>query len=130
LDRIVLFSGPSDVGLTVASPALWLSQPSLTPANRYFGFTHVADDLVPLALVSRNWTALGLSDGGPQASVDGAAPPYSGSRQLLTSAPPNPNPIGSTPSPTHASPVVDAFTPIDAQGTPVYRPVWASLAFQ
>ena len=130
LDRIVMLSGPSDIGLTAASPALWFSQPSITPSSRYFGFTHAADDLVPLALVARNWAALGLSEAGPQTSVDGAAPPYGRSQQLVTSAPPNPNPIGPTPSPTHASPVVDAYTPIDAEGRPVYRAVWTYLAFQ
>ncbi|HEV7351564.1 MAG TPA: hypothetical protein VGN74_00345 [Brevundimonas sp.] len=129
LDRIVMFSGPSDLGPGNASLARWPSLPNLTPASRQYGFTHVADDLTPLALVDTNWTLLGMAAFGPTASVDGATPPYGGSRRLVTGAPPNPDPGGPTPSPTHASPVVDAFTPRDAEGRPAYRPVWVHLAF-
>lgn len=129
LDRVVMFSGPSDVGLSVVTPAPWLSLPALTPASRHYGFTHTADELVPLGLINANWTLLGLGGFGPVTSVDGAGPPYDLSRRLVTSAPPNPNPIGMTPGPNHASPVVDAFTPLDGQGAPLYRPVWTYLAF-
>lgn len=129
LERIVMFSGPSDVGLTPTTPAPWLSLPNVTPAGRQFGFTHTGDELVPLALVSQNWTLLGLSEFGPNTSVDGAAVPYGLSRRLVTSAPPNPNPPAPVPQPRHSSPVVDAVTPLDAQGAPLYRPVWIYLAF-
>jgi hypothetical protein len=129
LDRIVMFSGPSDVGLTPTTPAPWLSLPNVTPASRQFGFTHTGDELVPLALVGQNWTLLGLSEFGPNTSVDGATAPYGLSRRLVTSAAPNPMPIGPVPQPRHSSPVVDAVTPLDAQGAPLYRPVWTYLAF-
>jgi hypothetical protein len=129
LDRIVMVSGPGDVGLTPTTPAPWLSLPNVTPASRQFGFTHTGDELVPLALVSQNWTLLGLSEFGPNTSVDGAAPPYGLSRRLVTSAPPNPAPVGPVPQPRHSSPVLDAVTPLDAQGVPLYRPVWIYTAF-
>ncbi|WP_029414957.1 BPSS1187 family protein [Brevundimonas bacteroides] len=129
LDRTVMFSGPSDVGLTPTTLAPWLSLPNVTPAGRQFGFTHTGDELVPLALVSQNWTLLGLSEFGPNTSVDGAAAPYGLSRRLVTSVAPNPSPPGTVPQPRHSSPVVDAVTPLDAQGAPLYRPVWTYLAF-
>ncbi|MBU1324677.1 MAG: hypothetical protein KJ676_05500 [Alphaproteobacteria bacterium] len=129
LDRVVMLSGPSDLGTSPTTPALWPGVPGLTPADRHYGFTHLDDDLVPFGLVSTNWSLLGLAPFGPVTSVDDATAPYGSSHRLITRAPPNPNPIGPTPSPRHASPVVDAFTPLDAQGAPLYRPVWIYLAF-
>lgn len=129
MDRVVMFSGPSDVGLTVTTPATWPSLPNITPPARQFGFTHTADELVPLALIANNWSLSGLSAFGPLTSVDSAQPPYGSSHQLITSAAPNPNPPVPNAAPAHASPVVDALSPVDAQGNFVYRPVWVYLAF-
>lgn len=129
LERIVMFSGPSDLGLTARTPAQWPSLPNVTPASRQFGFIHSNDELVPLRLVGLNWAMLGLSDFGPDTSVDGTAPPYGSSRRLVTSAPPNPDPVGPVPNPRHSSPVLDAVTPLDAHGAPLYRPVWVHMAF-
>lgn len=129
LNRVVMFSGPGDTGVGVNTPAAWTSLPNVTPVARQFGFTHTADNLAPLSAVTRNWESIDLDMFGPAVSVDGASAPFSNSHQLLTSAPPNPNPIGVTASPTHGAPVVDAVTPRDAQGIPIYQPVWAFLAF-
>jgi hypothetical protein len=124
-----MFSGPGDTGVGVNTPAAWTSLPNVTPVARQFGFTHTADNLAPLSAVTRNWESIDLDMFGPAVSVDGASAPFSNSHQLLTSAPPNPNPIGVTASPTHGAPAVDAVTPRDAQGIPIYQPVWAFLAF-
>ncbi len=123
LNRVVMFSGPGDPG------ASWVDLPNVTPSARSFGFTHTNDNLAPLAVVRRSWEGLDLDLFGPLVSVDGAAAPFGGSHQLLTSAPPNPNPTGPSASPTHGAPVVDAVTPRDAQGRPVYEPVWDFIAF-
>jgi hypothetical protein len=129
LDRSVMFSGPSDVGIAPGSPAPWLSLPNITPASRQYGFTHVADTLVPFSLVIRNWGLIGLGAFGSPISVDATAPPYANARQLMTSAAPNPNPPGPTASPTHGAPVVDVLTPLTPAGTPLFAPVWIYLAF-
>ncbi len=129
LNRIVMFAGPGDIGVAPGSAALWLSLPNLTPASQQFGFVHTADPLTPAALVSRNWDLLGLGDFGPSVSVDGASPPFLGSHKLLTSAPPDPNPLAIPSSPPHGAPVLDVATPKDALGVPLYLPVWAYLAF-
>lgn len=122
LNRVVMFSGPGDPG------AAWVDLPNVTAPARQFGFTHTLDNLAPLAVVTRSWDGLELDLFGAPVSVDGAAPPFAGSHQLLTSAAPNPAPTGPSASPTHGAPVVDAVTPRDAQGRPVFEPVWDFIA--
>jgi hypothetical protein len=129
LDRAVMFSAPGDTGVAPGTAAQWTSLPNITPAARQYGFTHVNDTLALLANVGRSWDAIGLGAFGPLTSVDGAAAPFGNARQLTTAAPPNPNPTGPSASPTHGAPVVDAVTPRDGQGRPIYAPVWIYLAF-
>jgi hypothetical protein len=129
LDRSVMFSGPADVGIAPGSSAPWLSLPNITPVSRQYGFTHTGDTLVPFSLVTQNWGVIGLGAFGAPVSVDSVAAPFANSRQLMTSAAPNPNPPGPTASPTHGAPVVDAVTPLTATGTPLFAPVWIYLAF-
>ncbi|MBA3836738.1 MAG: hypothetical protein C0499_03650 [Zymomonas sp.] len=129
LNRAVMFSGPGDTGPAPNSSALWVSLPNITPVDRQYGFTHSQDPLALFAGTSQNWQAIGLNAFGPATSVDGAAAPFGNSRQLTTNAAPNPNPTGPTASPLHGAPVVDAVTPLTAQGTPLFEPVWIYLAF-
>jgi hypothetical protein len=129
LERIAMFSAPGDIGLSPTSSAPWLSLPAVTAPSRHYGFTHTADNLIPVGTATANWQALGLSAFGGPVSVDGASTPFSNSRQLTSSAAPNPNPTGPTASPNHGAPAVDAVTPLDANGVPVYRNVWIYMAF-
>ncbi len=129
LDRSVMFSGPGDVGVQPGSMAPWLNLPNVTPPSRQYGFTHVADGLVPLALVTRNWDVLGLGAFGAEVSVDGGAPPYANARKLVSNAAPNPAAMGLTSDLGHGAPVVDVATPLNTSGTPLYAPVWIYLAF-
>jgi hypothetical protein len=55
------------------------------------------------------------------------APPYNNSRQLTTNAEPPTNAAGL--SPLHNATVVDASTPRNADGTPMFNPVWIYVAF-
>ncbi|MCM0001389.1 MAG: hypothetical protein NBV68_18610 [Erythrobacter sp.] len=127
--RIGMFSGPNDPGPAAGQAALWTARPNITPAGDQFGFTHTADPLAPIAVSSGNWVGIGLGAFGGQVSVDGRSPPFDGSRQLVTSAPPNPNPTGPTASPQHGAPAVDSVTPIAADGQPLFRPVWVHMLF-
>lgn len=129
LNRVAMFSGPGDTGMGMTMAAAWLSLPNVTPPDRQFGFTHINDELVPSAFLISNWALQGLASFGAAASVDGAAPPYGGSRRLTTLVPPNPTPPAPVPDPAHSAPVVDAVTPLDATGAPVYRSVWIHMAF-
>lgn len=130
LDRSVMFSGPADVPATGQTAARWFSLPNITPLSRQYGFTHIEDELVPYALVRSNWIATGL-DASVNAPflVDGASAPYGDSHQLHTAAPASPLGVSVNPFPKHSSPVADGITPTNAQGTPLYTPVWIYLAF-
>lgn len=129
LNRVAMFAGPGDTGMGLTTAAAWLSLPNVTPPDRQYGFTHINDELVPVALLVSNWASQGLASFGGAVSVDGSAAPFGGARQLTTALPPNPNPPAPVPSPAHSSPVVDAVTPRDTGGLPLYRNVWIYMAF-
>lgn len=129
LDRLVMFSGPSDTGTGNGMPAAWLSLPNVTPSSRQYGMTHAADELVPATLVLGNWGLLGLGSSGLPVSVDEASPPYKNSHQLLATAPHNPGAPGWITYPFHLATALDAFVPRTGQGTPAYAPAWEYLAF-
>lgn len=126
-DRVALFAGPADVGPAAGSPAAWFSLPSLTPTERQYGFGHTADELVPFAFLQFNWSQLGLAAFGAPVSVDLATPPFGNTHQLFTNLAPAIAPTVSAPA--HSSMVLDAVTPVAADGSPVFRPVWAYMAF-
>jgi hypothetical protein len=123
VDRAVYFGAPADTVANTAQLAPWLLAAGATPSARQAGFTHERDELARLPIVSAAWQALGLT--GPLNSVDTASPPYGGSRQLTTNAPPAP---GATAlSPLHSTPIVDGVTPINSAGSPVFASVWRYL---
>lgn len=130
LDRTVMFSGPADLPVGGDSAARWFSLPNITPVSRQYGFTHLDDELVPYNFVRANWTAIGVpAPGGAPFLVDGVSAPFGGSNQLYTRAAASQTASAGTPWPFHASPVVDVATPLEAQGRPLYAPVWIYLAF-
>jgi len=76
--RVVAFAGPRD------QLESWQSLPSATPANRYFGFTHVLDKGWTAKHYCRSWEMLGLAKFGALANVEQSSPPYGNSRRLIT----------------------------------------------
>jgi len=78
VDRVVCFCGPRD------QLESWQSLPSVTPANRYFGFSHVLDSGWTGDHYCRSWEMMGLNQFGPIVDVDISAPPYANSRRLIT----------------------------------------------
>lgn len=80
VDRVVMFCGPRDQLET------WQALPSATPANRFFGFSHVLDDGWRGDHYCRSWELLGLRQFGPLVNVEQAAPPYGNTRRLITDA--------------------------------------------
>jgi polyhydroxybutyrate depolymerase len=135
LSRACYFSSPADWNETTDRPDGWTaSKPNATPAARQYGFGSDSDTLVPNARASAHWDAFGLSRpaSGPLL-VDGGTPPFAGSQQLRTALPPNPASAGvSTVLRNHGLTVVDALTPVDADGKPLFdtNGVWAYLCFQ
>ena len=106
--KVVSLSGPLD------SNQAWLSKTPLTPRERFWGFTHTADGQHAGHLAS--FAAMGIS--GMPTSVDGAAPPYGGSHQLMTSA---------ATSDGHGSTQAGGVSPKDANGAYAFLPVWQTM---
>ena len=121
VEGVVLLSSPVDSTATYPPvAATYLTTGHLTPLDRYVGFDHV-DDPFHDKIVA-DWTALGLQSFGPAASVDGSSPPFGNSHELLTSAT---VPAGPAPAlATHDSTAVNVQTPLCADGTPAFVPVW------
>jgi hypothetical protein len=80
VDRVVMLCGARD------NTEPWQAFPSATPANRYFGFSHVLDGGWTADHYCRSWQMLGLSQFGPIVNVDQIKPPYGSSRRLITDA--------------------------------------------
>lgn len=77
VDRVVMLSGPLD------SNQAWLKQAPLTPIDRFYGFTHTGDSQHAGHL--KSFADMMLV--GEPVVVDELAPPYMGSRRLVTAAP-------------------------------------------
>lgn len=112
--RAVALSGPLDGG------AKWLKEPSMTPIDRMFAFTHVNDGQHPTHMASIG--ALGLP--GARVDVEWAQPPYGGSHRLVGALT------------MHAGARVDGHNATEARvqspivaatGKYLYEPVWRYL---
>jgi len=78
VSRVVAFCGPRDQFQS------WQSLPSATPANRYFGFSHVLDGGWVGDHYCRSWELLGMHRYGPIVNVDRTQSPYGNTRRLIT----------------------------------------------
>jgi hypothetical protein len=121
VSRVVMFGAPSDSfeGGTIPSPGI--TADNATPASAYYAFTHTKDP--GLRMDKAAWTILGMDQFGPLVNVDVQQPPFNGSHELTT---------GVTPviaGRYHGSVVVDGDTPLKADSTPLFAPVWDYLCF-
>ena len=110
-----MFSGPRDQTQT------WQSLPSATPANRFFGFTHVLDTGWP-DHYHRSWKMLGLEKFGPLVNVDKEKPPYKNSRMLISEAD-----VGGDKKRAHGASTPKKSSPKDKNGKYLYEDVWEYL---
>lgn len=78
VSRVVALCGPRDQYQN------WQALPSATPANRYFGFSHVLDGGWTDDHYCRSWEMLGLHQFGRIVNVDQSKPPYENTRRLVT----------------------------------------------
>jgi hypothetical protein len=116
LHRVVMFSSVVDgVNGPNWKSASWITQQHPTPSDRYYGFAETNDHKY-FPRIKVNWETLALP--GNLTSVDNNAPPYDNSHRLFSSR------QGQDP---HAQVVRDSLTPLDANGNPVYEPVWRYL---
>jgi hypothetical protein len=116
VDRVVMFCGPRD------QYEAWQGLPSATPANRYFGFSHVLDGGWTGDHYCRSWELLGLHEFGPVVNVDKSAPPYGNTRRLITDAD-----VKKDANRAHSSVVPGGAAVKDASGKFVHETVWRYL---
>jgi len=116
VDRVVMFCGPRDQYET------WQALPSATPANRYFGFSHVIDGGWSGDHYCRSWELLGLNEFGPIVDVDKAAAPFGNTRRLITAAD-----VKGDANRAHSSVVPGGAAVKDANGKFVHEAVWRYL---
>jgi pimeloyl-ACP methyl ester carboxylesterase len=93
-----------------------------TPAERFFGFAHHGEPIFDPIVLS--WENLAMP--GALTDVDDVAPPYGGAHRLATAS------TECRGDPTsngfhHNCPVVDEFLPLDAEGVPIFVPVWDTM---
>lgn len=119
VDRVVMFCGPRDQTET------WQGLPSATPANRFFGFSHVLDGGWSGDHYCRSWELLGLHQFGPIVNVDKAAPPYGNTRRLITDAN-----VKDDAKRAHSSVVPGGAAVKDAAGKFIHEDVWRYLFTQ
>jgi hypothetical protein len=116
VDRVVMFSGPRD------NTETWQGQPSATPANRFFGFTHVLDGGWTGHHYDRSWELLGMYKFGPVLNVDETKFPYGNSRRLITNAD-----VKNDPNRAHNSSAPGGAAVKDASGKFIHEEVWRYL---
>ena len=116
VDRVVMFCGPRDQLET------WQALPSATPANRYFGFSHVLDGGWSGDHYCRSWELLGLQQFGPLVNVDKAAPPFGNTRRLITNAD-----VKGDAKRAHSSVTPGGAAVKDASGKFIHEAVWRYL---
>jgi hypothetical protein len=119
VDRVVMFCGPRDQLET------WQALPSATPANRYFGFSHVLDGGWTGHHYDRSWELLSLHQFGPIVNVDNAAPPYGHTRRLITAAD-----VKGDAKRAHSSVVPGGAAVKNAAGGFIHEAVWRYLFTQ
>jgi hypothetical protein len=114
VDRVVMLSGPFDN--RVGAPAAWTRRAPATPGDRFYGLSHQREEQYQGH--RRNWEAMGLAAWGGLTEVEGGAPPYGGSHQLVTTLPGN-NPHGIT--------AAGKASPTGPDGSYQLVPVWRYL---
>jgi len=116
VDRVVMFCGPRDQYET------WQGLESATPANRYFGFSHVLDGGWSGDHYCRSWELLGLHEFGPIVDVDATPAPYGNTRRLITAAD-----VKGDANRAHSSVVPGGAAVKDATGKFLHEDVWRYL---
>jgi hypothetical protein len=95
-------------------PPAWVSEPGVTPPERFFGLGHYDDPTVSSNRLVINWDAMELDAFAPEHLVDPSSPPYDGSHMLMTDLP-STNP--------HSCMITDLSMITNTEGS-VYLPVW------
>ncbi len=114
--RVVCHCGPRD------QYQEWQALPSATPANRFFGFSHVLDGGWRADHYCRSWELLGLHQYGEIVNIDQASPPYQNTRRLISAAD-----VGGDAKKAHSVVTPSKGALVDKDGELLYRDVWRYL---
>ncbi len=124
VNRCIVFT---DMDWWVAGnrPYNWMSATSSTPANLWYLFAHERDQFLDFGEMQISAAALDVSRYGAYVQVESSGSPTFSNRHFLST---NLDPATNQPTSYHGCPVVDAATPLQADGvTPVFKPVWDYL---
>lgn len=121
VDRVCTFSSPADFNNDLDIPADWVVNTGSTAASRIYGLGSTKDAIVPWVNLQKIWNNLGMGTFGVPVSIDGVGVGYNGSHMLNTS-------LGNAGN-GHGVPVVDAATPMDTNGKPLFVGTWQYLCF-
>jgi hypothetical protein len=116
VDRVVMLCGPRDQDQD------WQALPSATPAERYFGFSHVLDGGWSGDHYCRSWELLGLNEFGDIVNIDDTPSPYGNSRRLVSAID-----VGGDEKRAHSAVQPGKSSPQGPDGQPLYEPVWRYL---
>src|SRR4029453_7482868 len=109
-------------GLFAATePAQWTTTSFATPKTAVFGFVHRLEP--SYTGITASWRLMDVV--GPITTVDGGTAPFAGSHQLQTGVS-TCRQVAMLDS-YHSCVVVDAITPLGADGQPVFAPFWPFL---
>ncbi|MEP6512647.1 MAG: hypothetical protein ABJA79_02175 [Parafilimonas sp.] len=114
--RAGFFGGPGSFKLNNGQYPTFMQEPGVTPDENLYGFNHTKDLVRQWADVRPTWEVLGLP--GMPNSVDDRM--VNGAHKLTTSLQSND---------AHSAIVSDSATPNDANGNPLYEPVWDYMCF-
>lgn len=116
VDRVVMHCGPRDQDQD------WQANSSATPANRFFGFSHVLDGGWTGKHYCRSWELLKLNQYGPIVNVDQQSSPYQNTRRLISATD-----VKGDAKRAHSSVTPGGTSPKDGKGNYLYEPVWKYL---
>ncbi len=119
VSRVIMLSSPADYNQHYNQMASWLSTPTVTPSERFYGFVHLQDPAYPRII--KAWNLLGLSNHGDLINIDHIPISEVNSHQLVTSK------LTATPHKFHGSIFNDRHTPKFSDGRPLYKEVWQYL---
>lgn len=125
VDRVCSISSPADYDNLRNRPASWVTTGGATAAERYFGFAHRRDNVVPWGNVTEIWAALGMNRLGRVANVDQESAPFSGNQMLGSNLDASDAGVA-----YHNMTVVDDVTPMRNDGQPVYLQAWQAACFR
>ncbi|MCA9133463.1 MAG: DUF4886 domain-containing protein [Planctomycetales bacterium] len=116
VDRVVMLCGPRDQDQD------WQANPSATPAQRFFGFSHVLDGGWTGDHYCRSWELLDMHKHGPLVNIDQTPAPFANSRRLITAAD-----VQNDAGRAHSSVMPGRVSPKKATGEYLFEPVWEYL---